>query len=101
MNQKKLRVCNGSWCCRYGSTRIFQVIKKAFGLKFRNKNAKIDLDYCKCLGYCSSGPNVAVDDGMIFLADEDTVVEEILKGGEHRERGGVEMTIEDSFLGDI
>jgi len=99
--QKLVRVCNGSWCKDYGSRGIFKAIKKAFGLKFVNKNDKIDLDYCPCVGYCSSAPNVRVDENIIFLAKEGTVVELVNIGGEEYTKGEVELSLEDDFLGDL
>ncbi len=99
--QKRVRVCNGKWCSFHKSKGIFKVIKKSFGLKFSNKNDKIDLDYCPCVGYCSSAPNVRVGDNMIFLAEEGNVVELIEKGGAEIKKGSVKIDFEDDFLGDL
>lgn len=99
--RKIIRVCNGPWCCRYGSKSIFQKIKQAFGLKLFSKNDIVDLDYCSCLGYCSSGPNVAVDDTIIFFAHEDTILEELAQERDPVKKEPREISLHDDFLQDI
>ena len=101
--KKIVRVCNGVWCNRYGSSRIFRVIQQAFGLKFFRTSDSIDLDYCNCLGQCARGPVVAVDDGLIYTAQEDTIIDHIHRGGEKKSSlpPKTDVYVDDNFLEDI
>lgn len=98
---KKVRVCNGRWCQEHGAKKLYKAIKQAFGLKFRSKNDSIDLDYCNCLGYCSSAPNVGVEDNIIFNADPKTIKQDIEDGGEETEKKDINFNEIDNFLGDM
>lgn len=82
---KMIRVCNGPNCASKDSKGIMDTILNFFGLKSVGKNDKVDVDYCRCLGFCSEAPNVAVDDKFIINTSPEKIVEDIKLGGKKRE----------------
>lgn len=80
---KKVRVCCSRSCTAFGAKDIMKKISEETGLKPGEKNDRMDLDYCGCLGYCARSPNVMIDDkNIVFSASPETVMEEIEEGGE-------------------
>ncbi len=90
---KKVRVCGSGSCSAFGAERVMEAIHKGAGLRPGEKNDKIDLDWCGCLGYCSKSPNVEVDDNsIVFSSKPKTIMSEIESGGE--DVSGRELDIE-------
>ncbi len=56
-----------------------------FGLNAGEKDDRIDLDYCRCLGFCSEAPNVAVDGQFVTNTSPSTVIEDIETKAKKRE----------------
>jgi NADH:ubiquinone oxidoreductase subunit E len=74
-------------------------IEKETGLKAGECNDTIDLDYCACLDACEQAPNVGIDNNIIHEAEEDTIMEEIERGGVPIETQ--EIDIDQLFYKDI
>ena len=80
-NQEKpsratIKVCLHTKCCQKGSEEIFANLKEGL-----SKEEAIVLPVRECLGYCSEGPNIAINDNIVkgvkpFLAVE-TVRQEL------------------------
>jgi NADH:ubiquinone oxidoreductase subunit E len=85
MVQKTIRVCNGPNCSSKNAVGIMEKLSSFFGLKSGEKNDRIDLDYCRCLGFCSEAPNVAVDDTFVTNTNANTVTEDMETKAKKRE----------------
>jgi NADH:ubiquinone oxidoreductase subunit E len=93
MKKKDVRVCSGRSCKAFGAERIMNKIEKETGLQPGEENDTLHLDYCGCLGYCQTSPNILINnDHYIFDAEEETVMQEIDAGGVHHP--GVEINID-------
>jgi NADH:ubiquinone oxidoreductase subunit E len=98
--QKKIRVCKGRSCRSFGAERIMNTISKETGLEPGEDNKKYSLDSCACVGYCGSGPNVIInDDHLITHAEEDTIMDEIEKGGKNKKGKEIFIQVKDKLLG--
>ena len=76
---KKIRVCNGPHCSFRQSSRVMDALREFFAKK--NTHAVIDLEYCSCTGFCEQGPNVVVDDALLYeYAGPDAIGEQIERG---------------------
>ena len=82
---KQIRVCNGPNCRSKNASGVMERLSSFFGLNIGEKNDRIDLDYCRCLGFCSEAPNVAVDDTFVTSTSVNTVVEDIETKAKRRE----------------
>lgn len=78
MNKPKVKICIGSSCFSRGNAANVTVIENF--LKEHNLSDEVDLELegCLCLGRCSSGPIVAIDDKIYTLVTP-KIFEEILK----------------------
>lgn len=65
----KLRVCNGEACQAAGSAALRERLRQRFG---HLPAEQLVLDEVTCLGYCSIGPNVWLDETPLSLADGNT-----------------------------
>lgn len=110
MTQHKIRVCNGKHCKLFGADKLMKKVEEHVHLSAGTQNDTIDLAYTDCCGYCSHGPNIRVDDSMIFMADVETVTSEVdaCLDGNASEKGQniipeitIETIIENDFLGDL
>ncbi len=71
-----IKVCMHQKCCQKGAEEIFANIKGGL-----TKEEAVVLPVRRCLGYCSEGPNIAINDNIVkgvkpFLAVE-TVRQEL------------------------
>lgn len=82
---KQIRVCHGPNCRTKNAGGIMERLASFFNLKAGEKNDTIDLDYCRCLGFCSEAPNVAVDNTFVTNTSPDTVVEDMQTKAKKRE----------------
>jgi NADH:ubiquinone oxidoreductase subunit E len=92
--KKKIQVCSGRACKVFGADRIMEKISKELDVKPEQSNEKYELTRCGCTGYCGKAPNVRVDDNIVFSADEDTIIEEIKKGGESIKGKEIDVDVE-------
>lgn len=80
--KKQVYVCSGRSCKAFGSDRIMNKIITETGLQPGDEHDTMSLDYCGCLGYCQTSPNILIgDDHYIFDAQEETVMQKINEGG--------------------
>ncbi len=94
---KKIEVCTDKNCCKRGSEKIVDHLKKNF-----NQNETV-VKSCECTGFCEQGPNVIVDDDYIIHdAQVQTIVEKI-KHGDYKkiEHLSFEDVSKNDFLGDL
>ncbi|MFZ2299933.1 MAG: NAD(P)H-dependent oxidoreductase subunit E [Candidatus Moraniibacteriota bacterium] len=74
--QATVKVCLHTKCCHKGAEQIFANLKEGL-----SKEEALILPVRECLGYCSEGPNIAINDNIVkgvkpFLAVE-TVRQEL------------------------
>ncbi len=101
MSKKTVKICNGKSCKAFGASRIMSEVKKELDLKRSKKSDKIDLDFCPCVGFCSSAPNVIVDQELLRNTDTAEVLKEIENPSFEKEQEKKILEIKDKFLGDI
>jgi NADH:ubiquinone oxidoreductase subunit E len=82
---KHVCVCNGPNCRTKNAAGIMEKLSSFFGLKAGEKNDTMHLDYCRCLGFCSEAPNVALDNMFVVNTSPDTIVEDIQTKAKKRE----------------
>lgn len=91
--KKQVCVCSGRSCKAFGAERLMKKISEETGLQPGEENDTMGLDYCGCIGYCQTSPNILInDDHYIFEAEEETVIEHINSGGTYHP--GVEIDID-------
>lgn len=73
----KICVCNDSDCGPRGASRLMDRLKTFFGVEPGTRNSEVDLDFRGCTGYCSLGPNVAVNGNVVNHLTPETVVEKV------------------------
>ncbi|MFH0857407.1 MAG: NAD(P)H-dependent oxidoreductase subunit E [Candidatus Magasanikbacteria bacterium] len=98
--KKDIAVCGGRSCKCFGADRIMKKISEEVHLEPGEENEEYSLDWAGCMGYCGQGPNVRINKHhFIFSAEEDTIMDEIQKGGTNREGENTDVETEDKLLG--
>ncbi|MBI2436654.1 MAG: (2Fe-2S) ferredoxin domain-containing protein [Candidatus Magasanikbacteria bacterium] len=94
---KKIEVCEGKKCKIREVDMVFEQLK--IDLK---ENPEIELTRCLCLGQCSQGPNVIVDETRILQYSKARTIWDRIKIGEGEKYIRMdEDAISDDFLGDV
>jgi len=65
-------VCMGCCCPHMGGTELFAELRQKL-----NNRKNVLLQHSDCVGPCSKGPNVLVNDKIVYRAHADEVIEEI------------------------
>ena len=65
--QNRIRICQAEACQALGSRKLTQEIESHFNVKLGNtsEDRSIELDPVYCLGLCSVGPSLQVNDRLI------------------------------------
>lgn len=61
---KKICICTGRSCKTFGSRRLTKKVKKLTGVAPGKKSDSIEVEHVPCLGFCSSAPNMQVNDQL-------------------------------------
>ena len=101
--KKHVHVCSGRSCKAFGAEGIMRTLEAQTGLRAGEENDTMSLDYCGCLGYCQTSPNVYLEkEHFVFNANEETVLKEIEEGGTYHPGVIIDLDGGDSaFLYDI
>ncbi len=72
---KTIRVCAGPHCNYRKSKGIMDALQNFVN---EQKMTDADLGYCACVGFCEEGPNVVVNDELLYRhADAQTIGDEV------------------------
>ena len=94
---KKIRVCQGPHCSYRKSNRVLDALRAYF-----TSNNDIDLNCCPCTGFCEQGPNVVVNDELVYcFADPKTIGEKVKRneGAKISELKIEDLKLDDDLLG--
>lgn len=94
---KKIEVCCGRKCNNRGAQDVFDSLKKEY------KDSDAIVSQCSCLGQCTKGVNVLVDENKIFHYSNARTIDDRIKkdAGEEYIRYTEDTILKEDFLGDI
>ncbi len=108
---KKICICTGRSCKTFGTRRLTKKVKKLTGLAPGQKSDSIQVEHVECLGFCSSAPNMQVNDTTHNNVQDDDVKKIINTSDDNPETYGEERTGQkhnaeeimdaNNFLGDL
>jgi len=69
----KLQICRAEACQARGARQLEQHIKNSLGIDYHEttQNDGISLNAVYCLGCCSTGPNIRIDNDVVGKVDKD------------------------------
>lgn len=93
----KIEVCEGRKCTIREVDQVYEQLKEDL-----KDSSEIELTRCLCLGQCSKGPNVLVDETRILHYSKARTITQRIKNGEGEKYVRLEEAeIVDDFLGDF
>jgi formate dehydrogenase subunit gamma len=67
--QNTLQICQAEACQARGSRKLTAHAEQVLGCSLHGRNGDIGLEPVYCLGLCSTGPNIQLNDKMVSRVD--------------------------------